>query len=279
MPGRALTFLKGDWQEGNPKIVGPMTHAFWMSSVVFDGARAFEGVTPDLDRHCERLIASARAMELDPLLSAGEVMELALDGIGRFANGAALYICPIFYAEDGFVDAYPETTQFVLTIFEAPMPEPGGATACLSSRRRPSPECAVTDAKASCLYPNNGLAIREAKARGFKNAIMLDLMGHVAEFATANLFIAKDGALHTPAANRTFLNGITRQRIIQLLRDDGVEVVERSIRPEEVLNADEVFSTGNYGKVLPFSRIEDRDFQPGPLYSRTRALYWDFAHS
>jgi branched-chain amino acid aminotransferase len=279
MPGRALTYFKGRWHEGNPKIAGPMTHAFWMSSVVFDGARAFEGVTPDLDLHCDRLIASARAMQLDPVITSGEVMELALDGVARFGEGAALYICPMFYAEDGFVDAYPETTQFVLTVQEAAMPEPSGATACFSGRRRPTPECAITDAKASCLYPNNGLAIREAKARGFKNAIMLDMLGHVAEFATANLFLAKDGALHTPAPNRTFLNGITRQRVIALLREDGVEVIERAIAPEEVLQADEVFSTGNYAKVLPFTRIEDRDLQPGPLYARARRLYWDYAHS
>jgi branched-chain amino acid aminotransferase len=279
MPGRALTHFRGQWHEGNPKIAGPLTHAFWMASVVFDGARAFEGVTPDLYLHCERLITSARAMELEPVLSAGEVMELTLDGVARFDEGASLYLRPMFYAEDGFVDAYPESTQFVLTIAEAPMPEPTGASACLSSRRRPTPECAITDAKASSLYPNNGLAIREAKARGFKNAIMLDLLGHVAEFATANLFIAKDGAVHTPAPNRTFLNGITRKRVIQLLRDDGVEVVERAITADEVLAADEVFSTGNYAKVLPFTRIEDRDLQPGPFYARARKLYWDFAHS
>lgn len=279
MPGRALTHFRGQWLEGNPKIAGPLTHAFWMASVVFDGARAFEGVTPDLYLHCERLITSARAMELEPVLSAGEVMELTLDGVARFGEGASLYLRPMFYAEDGFVDAYPESTQFVLTILEAPMPEPAGGTACLSSRRRPTPECAITDAKASSLYPNNGLAIREAKARGFKNAIMLDLLGHVAEFATANLFIAKDGAVHTPAPNRTFLNGITRQRVIDLLRADGVTVVERTIRPEELETADEVFSTGNYGKVMPITRLNDTAFQPGPMYKKARELYFDYAHS
>ena len=76
----------------------------------------------------------------------------------------------------------------------------------------------------------------------------------------------------------TFLAGVTRQRVIQLLRDAGTTVHERSLKFAEVLAADEVFSTGNYGKVLPITRVEKRDLQPGPVYSRARELYWDFAH-
>ena len=107
---------------------------------------------------------------------------------------------------------------------------------------------------------------------------VIDHQGNVAEFATSNLFIAKDGAAHTPAANGTFLAGVTRARVMQLLRDAGIRVHERTIAWSEVLDADEVFSTGNYGKVLPVTRVEKRDLQPGPVYHRAREMYWEFAH-
>ncbi|MBI1206175.1 MAG: branched-chain amino acid aminotransferase [Azospirillum sp.] len=278
MAARALTFFRGQWLEGNPGIIGPMTHAAWLSSVVFDGARAFEGVTPDLDRHCARVTRSAAVMGLRAILTGSEIEELALDGVSRFDSKAELYIRPMFYAEGGFVMPDPDTTQFALTIHELPLPPSSGFTACLSTRRRPMPDAAPLEAKASCLYPNAGLALREAGGRGFNNAIMLDPIGNVAEFATANLFIAKDGAAHTPIPNGTFLNGITRQRVIQLLRDAGIAVYERMISFADVLAADEVFSVGNYGKVLPTTKVESRDLQPGPIYRQARSLYWEFAH-
>ena len=279
MAGHALTYVDGQWLEGNPKLLGPMTHAMWLASVVFDGARAFEGVTPDLDRHCERVVQSARALGLGPALTAGEIHETALDGVAKFAKGTALYIRPMFWAEAGFVDNDPATTRFALSVYETPMPDPQGMAVAISTRRRPGPETAPTQAKAACLYPQAGLALREAKGRGFQNAIMLDALGHVAEFATANLFLAKDGVVHTPVPNGTFLDGITRQRVIGLLRADGVEVRERTVTLDDIATADEVFSTGNYGKLLPVSRLEDRDLQPGPFYARARKLYWDFAHA
>ncbi|MGQ9365549.1 branched-chain amino acid aminotransferase [Azospirillum sp. ST 5-10] len=274
----ALTYFRGEWLEGNPAIVGPMDHAMWLASTVFDGARAFEGVAPDLDLHCQRAIRSAHAMGLAPMVTAGEIEELCWEGIRRFPRDAALYIRPMFYAESGFVAPDPDSTVFALTLHEMALPAATGFTACLSSRRRPAPGSAPTEAKAACLYPNAGLALKEARERGFDNAIMLDPIGNVAEFATANLFIARDGVVSTPVPNGTFLNGITRQRVIGLLRDAGVPVEERTLSFRDVLDADEVFSTGNYAKVVPVTRVEDRHVQPGPMAARARALYWEFAH-
>ena len=91
--------------------------------------------------------------------------------------------------------------------------------------------------------------------------------------------LGRDGVVFTPAANGTFLAGITRRRVIQLLRDAGKDVRERTITYGELQEADELFSVGNYGKVLPITRIEQRHLQPGPVYARARELYWDFAHS
>ena len=108
---------------------------------------------------------------------------------------------------------------------------------------------------------------------------MCDMLGNVAELGTANIFMAKDGVVFTPAANGTFLSGITRARVIALLREAGVTVVEAVLRYSDFQSADEIFSTGNFTKVSPVTRIDDRDLQPGPFYRRARELYWEFAHA
>jgi len=274
----AWHFFEDKWQEGNPGIMGPMTHGSWLASTVFDGARAFEGVAPDLDLHCRRMIASAETMGLKPLHSEGELIEIAREGMAKFPKEAALYIKPMYWADDGWVDVDPDTTNFCFSVFESALPDDKGFSAKLSQFRRPSIETAPTDAKAACHYPNSARALREAKVEGFENVVMLDPLGNVAELATANLFYAKDGAVHTPVPNGCFLNGITRQRCIKLLSDAGIEVHERTLSYGEFLAADEVFSTGNYGKVLPLTRLDDRDFQPGPLYAKCRELYWSWSH-
>ncbi|MHA1565957.1 MAG: branched-chain amino acid aminotransferase [Alphaproteobacteria bacterium] len=277
----SLTYLDGEWIEGNPPIIGAMSHAAWLGSVVFDGARAFDGVTPDLARHCERAIASTLAMGMRSPIEAGNIHDLALAGVAKFAPGTALYIRPTLFAETGLrlLAPDPESTRFYLTLWAAEMPPATGFSAGLSSFRRPTSESAPTDAKASCHYPNGARAVNEAAARGFDNAVVLDINGMVAEFATSNLFMVKDGVCMTPFANGTFLNGITRQRVIKLLQDDGTKVVEASLRPRDLAAADEIFSTGNYGKVQPVIRYEDHVLQPGPVYRRARELYMDFAHS
>ena len=271
------TYVDGKWLSGNPPILGPMSHAMWLSSLVFDGARAFEGTTPDLDRHCARAALSARALGLAPMLSCGEIEEIAREGITHFPPGAALYIRPMFWAETGFMSGDPESTRFALAVYDKPMPAETGFSAMLSRYRRPSEECAPTNAKAACLYPNSGRAIAEARAIGCDNAVMLDLLGHVAEFATANLFLVKDGVVHTPVPNGSFLNGITRQRVIKLLRGAGIEVIERTVSPQDLYEADEIFSTGNFAKVQTVTRLDERRFEPGPIGRRARELYWEFA--
>jgi branched-chain amino acid aminotransferase len=105
------------------------------------------------------------------------------------------------------------------------------------------------------------------------------MLGNVAEFANSNAFIVKDGVIFTPMPNGTFLNGITRQRVIGLLRAQGVMVVETTLRYRDFETADEIFATGNASKVLPVTRIGERSLQPGPMFRKARALYWEFAHA
>lgn len=275
------TWIDGAWQEGNAPILGPRAHAFWLASVVFDGARAFEGVAPDLDLHCARVNRSALALGLKPTMSDARIIELAREGIAKFAARAELYIRPMYWAEDGLmtaVPADPDSTRFCMCVYEAPMPNPKGSAITLSPFRRPTIECMPVNAKAACLYPNNSRAIHEARARGFDNALLVDMLGNVAELATANVFLAKDGIVATPAPNGTFLDGVTRQRVIQLLRARGVEVREATLSFKGFCEADEIFQAGNFGKVMPVTRIEQRQLQPGPFYRQAREAYWDYAH-
>lgn len=275
------TYFDGAWREGNAPLLGPRTHGAWLGSMVFDGARAIEGVMPDLDLHMARVNTSAREMLLEPLLSVEEWMALAREGVARFAPEAQLYIRPMYWAEEGFgggVRFAPSSTNWALSIYEAPMPEPKGGAITLSPYRRPSAETAPVGAKASCHYANGARALIEAAQRGFDNCLMRDMLGNIAEFANSNAFLARDGVVFTPAANGTFLNGITRQRVIALLRADGVQVVETTLAYRDFEAADEIFSTGNFQKVAPMSRVDGRDLRPGPLYRRARELYWDFAH-
>jgi branched-chain amino acid aminotransferase len=279
---RTWTYLDGDWFEGNKPILGPRTHATWLGSSVFDGARAFEEVTPDIDRHCARVNASAKTMGLEPDVDVETMVGLVRDGLKKFPKEAAIYIRPMYWAEQGgylSIPADPASTRFLLTLYETPMPPPTGVSITLSPYRRPTVESMPTDAKTGCLYPNNGRAITEARARGFDNALVRDMLGNVVETATSNVFIVKDGVVLTPAPNRSFLAGITRNRVIGLLRQSGAEVAETVLTIEDFLDADEIFSSGNYAKVVPITRIEDRELQPGPLHAKARKLYWEWAHA
>jgi branched-chain amino acid aminotransferase len=279
---KTLTFFEGDWHEGNVPIMGPRTHAAWLGTSVFDGARAFEGTTPDLELHCARINESAKAMCLSPMVTTETWIGLARDGLKRFEREAELYIRPMYWAEEGApggVRPEADSTRWCLTVYVAPIPKPTGAAITLSAFRRPTRECAPVDAKAGCLYPNNARALIEAKERGFDNCLMCDMLGNVAELGTANIFMVKDGVVFTPVANGTYLAGITRARVIGLLRDDGATVVEATLRYSDFQSADEIFSTANYSKVSPVNRIDDRILQPGPIFRRARELYWNFAHA
>lgn len=276
------TFFDGEWHEGNVPLWGARTHAIWLGSSVFDGARVFESVVPDLDLHCARVNASAKTMYLKPTMTADEIVGLTREGMKKFDKDITLYVRPMYWAERPgplALSPDPDSTRFALTLYDAPMRKPDGFSITLSPFRRPTWETAPVDAKAGCLYPNNARALFEAKSRGFDNAIVCDVAGNVAELANSNVFMGKDGVVLTPIPNGTFLAGITRMRVIGLLRQAGITVIEKVLRYSDFEAADEIFATGNASKVLPVTRIGERSLQPGPLYRKARELYWAFAHS
>lgn len=279
---RIWTWFEGSWQEGNVPIMGSADHGTWLGTMVFDGARSFEGVAPDLDRHCARVNHSAGVMGLKPTFSTAEMMELCQEGLGKFSPDAATYIRPMYWSRSGghmTVDADPDSTAFALCIEEASLGPPTGFAVTTTRYTRPTLASNLTNAKASCLYPNNARMLREAHEKGAQNAIVCDALGNVAETATSNIFMAKNGEVFTPVPNGTFLNGITRQRVIKLLRDAGITVYETSLTLDDFRAADEIFSTGNYSKVQPIVKFDDHEPGPGPLTQKARDLYWEWAHA
>ena len=276
-----LTWYDGRWHDGNLAVMGAADHGTWQGTLVFDGARFYDGVTPDLDLHCARLIRSAEAMGLVPPIDARAVEGLIRDGIRRLGADRALYLRPMMWSREAspaLIDAVPESTDVAVCLETLPMREPGALALTVSPFRRPPPNAALCEAKAACHYPNNARIVREARSRGYHNALSLDQEGNVAETASSNVFLVRDGQVLTPVANGTFLNGITRQRVIALLRSDGYEVTETALTVGDFATADEIFVTGNAYKIVPVTRFEDRDFRNSPVAARARALYRDFAH-
>ncbi|WP_422048226.1 branched-chain amino acid aminotransferase [Shimia sp.] len=277
------TYFNGSWHDGDAPIMRAADHGAWLGSSVFDGARMVNGLTPDLDKHCARTNRSAEALLLTPTVSAEEMVEIAKDGLKAYAPGAAVYIRPMYWGIDGDATAIvpsADTTGFALCLEEIPMAAPEAAATLTKTRfRRPVLESAVVNAKAGCLYPNNARMLREAHTKGFSNTLTCDAMGNVAETATANIFMVRDGEVFTPVPNGTFLAGITRARHIENLRADGVTVHETVLGYQDFEEADEVFMSGNMNKVTPVSAFDDRQYQTGPITRRVRELYWDWAAS
>ncbi len=120
----AWHFIDGKWVMGDPPLMNVWSHATWLGASIFDGARAFEGVTPDLDLHCQRAIRSAAALGLRSPLSAGEIEEVIADGIAKFPKGMALYLRPFMWSTDGWMDPDPASTKIAITVIDYPMPDP-----------------------------------------------------------------------------------------------------------------------------------------------------------
>jgi len=277
------TWFEGRWHEGDLHVMRAADHGMWQGSSVFDGARWFDGVCPDLAAHCARVNRSAEALMITPTLTAAEIEQIARDGLRGYDSTTAVYVRPMYWALHGSdlgVAPRPGATGFALSLEAVPMPPAGASTTLTRTRfRRPVLEDNVCNAKAGCLYPNNARMLVEAQSRGFGNALAADAMGNVAESATANVFIVRDGVVMTPIANGTFLAGITRSRHIENLRADGIEVREVVMSFDDVTAADEVFLSGNFSKVMPVTAFEDRQYHVGPVTRRVRQLYWDWARS
>ncbi len=277
------TYFEGTWHDGDMPIMRAADHGSWLGTTVFDGARFVNGLMPDLDLHCARVNQSAKALMIAPTVSTDDMIAITKEGLAAYPTGAAVYIRPMYWAIHGDPTAIvpsAEKTGFAICLEEIPMASKTTTTTLgLTRFRRPVIDSAVVNAKAGCLYPNNARMLAEVRQRGFGNALVADAMGNVAETATANVFMVKDGEVFTPIANGTFLAGITRARHIANLRADSVAVHEKVLTFDDFRDADEVFLSGNMSKVTPVTAFEDQQYQVGPITRRVRNLYWDWAAS
>lgn len=277
------TYWDGRWQDGDPFVMRAADHGSWLGTTVFDGARYAHGLAPDLAAHCARVNRSAEALMVTPTVPAGEMEEIVRAGLRLYPADTAVYIRPMYWALDGdHLGVAPKagSTGFCICLEEIPLAPPEATTTLTTTRfRRPTLDCAVVNAKAGCLYPNNARMLVEARAKGYGNALVADALGNVAETATANVFMVRGGEVFTPIANGCFLAGITRSRHIANLRAAGVRVHETVLTFDDFRRADEVFLSGNLNKVTPVTEFDGTHYQVGPMTGKVRELYWEWARS
>ena len=277
------TYFSGQWHDGDVAVMKAADHGSWLGTTVFDGARFVDGISPDLDAHCARVNRSAEALMITPTVGTDAMVEIVREGLSAYSNDQAIYIRPVYWAVDGGeMGILPRegSTGFAVCLEEIPMAPPTATTTLTTSRFcRPTLDSAVVNAKAGCLYPNNARMMAEAKSKGYGNALVADALGNVAESASSNVFMVRDGEVFTPIPNGTFLAGITRARHMENMRADGMKVHEVVMSFDDVRAADEVFLSGNMSKLTPVTEFDGTMYNSGPVTSRIRDMYWDWAHS
>lgn len=279
------TYFEGTWHNGDLSVMKAADHGAWLGTTVFDGARLFDGLAPDLDLHCARINRSARALMITPTVNTADMIAIVREGLAQYPREAAVYIRPMYWALAGDelgIIPLKNATGFAVSLEQIPMAPPEAASTLTRTRfRRPVLEDNVVNAKAGCLYPNNARMMAEARSKGFGNALVADAIGNVAETASANVFMVKDGEVFTPVPNGTFLAGITRARHMENMRADGIKVHESVLSFDDFHAADEIFLSGNMMKVTPIRAFDDTAYTVGangnPVTQRVREMYWDWA--
>lgn len=269
-------YYQGHW--GGPRdITLPIgTHGLWNSCAVFDGARSIQRQLPDLLAHCQRIVAAAPSMLLKSPLTPEEIAEIAIEGVHRFPADAELYITPLLFAVGGGLVPDADSTQLMIDIHLDPLVREGFAACTDIETIRPAAHSMQTAYKTSWLYANAIPARTEARARGFADAVMRDHDDNVVEFSTANLWLVKNGEIITPEENGTFLPGVTRRRVLSVLSDANIPVTQRTVSLDDLKTADEIFSTGNANQIRPLTKLDEREFTPGPVFEKVKSLYWDY---
>lgn len=253
------------WRQASLHV---LSHGLHYASAVFEGERVYNGVIFKLDEHSQRLAASARTLGFELPVSV-DALSRACEEVCRGNGILDGYVRPIAWRGSEMMAVSAQQTRIHLAIaawsWGAYFGDKGqrGIRMKTALWRRPAPDTAPVHAKASGLYMICTMSKHQVEQLGYDDALMLDWRGQIAEATGANIFLVMDdGRLHTPTPD-CFLDGITRRTIIDLARDRGIEVVERAIWPDELVNAREVFLTGTAAEVTPVSAIDDWRFTPG----------------
>jgi len=255
-----------------------LTHALHYGSAVFEGEQVYGGEVFKLTRHSQRLLDSGDVLGFDIPYNVKELDAATQEVVAanHIGNG---YVRPLAWrgSEKISVSAPDSSIHVAIAAWDTLPPYRDesrlqGIRMCTSKWVRPAPNVAPFTAKASGLYVTSTLAKHAAEANGYDDALMLDFRGQVAEATLANIFLVMDGELHTPIPD-CFLNGITRQTVIELARDAGITVVERAIMPTEFKHASEVFVTGTAAEIQPVKAIDDYQFQCGATTSNIMRAY------
>lgn len=270
-------WMDGNWLPWRDAKVHILTHALHYASSVFEGERAYGGRIFKSTEHSERLHYSAGQLGFEIPFSVETIDRVKLEVMEK--NGLSdAYIRPVAWRGSEMMGVSAQHNSIHLAIAawnwgayygDAKMK---GARLDIAQWKRPSPETIPCKAKAAGLYMICTLSKHEAERKGYSDAIMFDYRGYVAEATGANVFFVKDGAVHTPLAD-CFLNGITRQSVIQMLRDRQITVHERHILPEEMESFEQCFLTGTAAEVTPVAEIGPYRFEVGQMVRDTVEAY------
>jgi branched-chain amino acid aminotransferase len=258
------------WKEAKVHV---LTHGLHYGSSVFEGERAYDGVIFKSTEHSIRFKKSAEIMDFEIPYSVEE-LNAAKDKVVELNGGGDQYVRPVAWrgSEMMAVSAQHNKIHVAIATWAWPSmfdPETKmkGIKLDIADYRRPDPQCAPVHAKAAGLYMICTISKHKAEKKGYADAMMLDWQGRVAECTGANIFFTRDGAIHTPIAD-CFLNGITRQTVIALAKEQGLEIIERRIMPDELSSFNECFIVGSAAEVTPVAEIGPYSFKPGNI-SRT----------
>ena len=273
-----LIWLNGKivpWRDAKVHI---LTHGLHYASAVFEGERCYSGNIFKSTEHSERLIRSAQLIDMKMTMTVQQIND-AKEEILAANKLKDAYIRPVAWrgSEQMGISAQATLTHVAIACWEWPSyfsPEmrEKGISLQTGKWRTPSPDTAPTASKASCLYATHTMSKHAAEHNGYNDALMLDYRGLVAEATGANLFMVKDGQIRTPIPD-CFLNGLTRQTVIQLAKDLGLPIEETRIKPEELAGADEVFLTGTAAEVTAVGKIDETSYKVGPVTRQLRDAY------
>ncbi|MDO5658268.1 MAG: branched-chain amino acid aminotransferase [Paracoccus sp. (in: a-proteobacteria)] len=264
-----------DWRDAQVHV---LTHALHYASSVFEGERCYDGKIFKSHEHSLRLLESGKLMDM-PIPYSAEELDAAKREV-LDANGLDnAYVRVVAWRGSGpdmGVSAARNKVRVAIAAWKWGSyygdAKWQGAKLDIAKWKRPSPETIPTAAKAAGLYMICTMSKHAAEAKGCSDALFMDWEGYVAEATGANIFFVKDGEVHTPQADR-FLNGLTRRTVIELLKDRGITVHERRIKPEEMADFSECWLTGSAAEVTPVGQIGDYHFQVGQLTREISEAY------